>query len=121
MTAIPASQKKIFYIHRSYGEFIEAIGGSYRIVKEAVLNDNNKEILYIVGHSLIDSSCCGPSGCGYAIVHGVLRSYKHLRSHDGYLMSEVEPITDKKYKEELTQILKEREKVLQVRFRESSP
>lgn len=106
-----------FYVHRPLGETVEAIGGSYRLVREERLPFEGGEVLYLVGHALFDTTCCGVGGCGYALVQGVVVRWRAMTSADGLPMTEVEPIADEALRDRLRRTLLEREKVQQVTFR----
>jgi hypothetical protein len=106
-----------FYVHRPLGETVEAIGGSYRLVKEERLPFEGRDVLYLVGHALFDSTCCGVGGCGYALVQGHVGGWRTTTSADGLPMTEVEPIDDEALRDRIRRALVEREKVQQVNFR----
>lgn len=111
------TSRRDYYVHRPLGETIQAIGGSYRLVREGLLSWGSSEVLYLVGHALFDSSCCGVGGCGYAVVQGVVRRLRDRTSADGLPLSEVELVVDEADRQRLTTLLVERERVQQVRFR----
>lgn len=60
------------FIHRPIGEEVRAISGSYTLEKEMKLPHADREVLVVLGHAFIDSSCCGVAGCRYAFVPGYL-------------------------------------------------
>ena len=114
------SDSASYYIHRELGESVIAIGGSYRLTKEVRLpidEPPGAEVLYVVGHGLLDSTCCGFGGFSYAQVHGFVRRWKALETRDGLPMTEVEPISDSALRKRLSQLIKKRESVIQVNFR----
>jgi hypothetical protein len=109
-----------FYVHRPLGETVQAIGGSYRLVREARLRlDGAVEVLYLVGHALFDTTCCGVGGCAYVLVQGVIRRWQAVTSADGLPMTEIEPIADEAQRERVRRALavRERVNVVQVSFR----
>ena len=109
-----------FYVHRPLGETVQAIGGSYRLAKEVRLSLEDEpavEVLYLVGHAVFDSTCCGVGGCGYALVQGVIRRWHAVTSADGLPMTEVAPIGDEALRERVRRLVAAREKVQQVNFR----
>lgn len=108
-----------YYLHRPLGEQIEAIGGSYQLSREVrlPLEGRGEELLYLVGHALFDTTCCGTGGCGYAQVQGYVRRWKALSSSDGVPMTEIELITDEAAQSDIRQLVIAREKVQQVNFR----
>jgi hypothetical protein len=82
------------YIHRPVGEEVRAISGSYTLEKEMKLSRAGREVLVVLGHAFIDSSCCGVAGCRYAFVPGYLQGWHDRRSEDGLPVSTVEPVRD---------------------------
>ena len=103
------------YIHE-LGEEIRSISGAYELNMEGILEMHGEKVLYVVGNAVIDSSCCGVWGCRYALVPGVVRQFKTRQDEQGSWVSEVEPIVDRATRQEITQILEEREMVQQVQF-----
>ena len=75
------------YVHQPLDTEVTAVGGYYRLVKEARLSHRGREVLYLVGHAAFDTSCCGAGGCAYAIVPGYII---HWHSPPG--TSQVEPV-----------------------------
>ncbi len=82
------------YIHRPIGEEVRALGGSYTLEKEMKLLHADREVLVVLGHAFIDSSCCGVAGCRYAFVPGYLQGWHDRSSEDGLPVSTVESIRD---------------------------
>jgi hypothetical protein len=103
------------YTHE-LNEEIRSISGGYELVEEGILEMQGKEVLYVVGNAVIDSSCCGVGGCRYALVPGYVRKFKTRQNEQGLWVSEVEPIVDRATRQEITQLLKEKEIVQQVQF-----
>ena len=103
------------YIHE-LNEEIRSISGGYELVKEGILEMQGKEVLYVVGNAVIDSSCCGVGGCRYALVPGYVRKFKTRQNEQGLWISEVDPIVDRETRQEITQLLKEKEIVQQVQL-----
>ncbi|MCP4577248.1 MAG: hypothetical protein GY846_13305 [Deltaproteobacteria bacterium] len=103
------------YTHELNKE-IRSISGGYELVVEGKLHIDGKEVLYVVGNAVVDSSCCGAGGCRYALVPGYVREFKTRRDEQGLWVSEVEPIVERKTRQEITRILKDMEIVQQVQF-----
>jgi len=82
------------YVHRPIGEEVRAIGGAYTLEKEIRLVHVDREVLVILGHAFIDSSCCGVGGCRYAFVPGYLQEWHVGKCEDGLPVSRVKPIRD---------------------------
>ena len=68
---------------------MRAIGGSYTLEKEMKLLHADREVLVVLGHAFIDSSCCGVAGCRYAFVPGYLQGWHDRSSEDGLPVSTV--------------------------------
>jgi len=104
------------YIHPELGQEITAIGGHYALVKEARLPFRGREVLYLVGYGIFDTTCCGTGGCTYALVPGSILDWKNETNADGLAVSLVEPIRDETIRREIRQLIKKQELVQQVRF-----
>ena len=103
------------YTHELNKE-IRSISGGYELEMEEILEMDGKEVLYVVGNAIVDSSCCGVGGCRYALVPGYVREFKTRQDEHGLWMSKVEPIVDRATRQEITRVLKEKEMVQQVQF-----
>ena len=103
------------YTHELNRE-VRSISGGYELEKEEKFEIHGKEVLYVVGNAIVDSSCCGVGGCRYALVPGYVRQFKTRQDEQGLWISEVEPIIDRATRQEITRVLKEKEIVQQVQF-----
>jgi len=104
------------YIHEALNEEIRAIGGFYSLTKEIRLPLEGRELFYITGYSVFDTSCCGTGGCGYAVVPGFILDWKGRQNKEGKFVSRVESVTDLKLQKQLQHLITEKEMVQQVRF-----
>ena len=104
------------YVHQELNQEITAIGGRYVLVKEARLPFGGREVLYLVGHGVVDTSCCGVGGCAYALVPGFILEWKYETNEGGLAVSRVEPMRDEATRKEVRRLIKERETVQQVKF-----
>ena len=104
------------FVHYKLDEEVRAIGGQYTLTNEFRLPFGDREVLYIIGYAIFDTSCCGSGGCGYAIVPGFIRDWKIKKSQNGQEISRVEPIKDPDIRKEIREIIKQREMVQQVQF-----
>ncbi|MBW1704436.1 MAG: hypothetical protein JRJ86_04645 [Deltaproteobacteria bacterium] len=104
------------YVHVELNKEVEAISGHYLFEAENVLKHNGREVLYLIGHAVMDTSCCGVGGCRYALVPGYLIEWKNKKDHAGNPVSEVEPISDDKSKSEIQSMIKEIEIINQIQF-----
>jgi len=105
-----------YYAHPILGEEITTIGGHYVLAKEMRLPHHGREILYLVGYAILDSTCCGVGGCAYAIVPGFLLDWKFKKDLAGRPVSEVRPIQDPLAQKEISQLIQKKEMVHQVNF-----
>jgi hypothetical protein len=94
----------------------QSISGRYELEKEARIRVDGKNVLYVVGNAIVDSSCCGVGGCRYALVPGYLQRYKIRKNDHGLWVSEVEPVVDPESRKKITQLIKRKEWVNQVQF-----
>jgi hypothetical protein len=98
------------------GKEIRFISGGYTLEKEERITIGDKQVLYVVGNALVDSSCCGVWGCYYAVVPGYVLNWKHTKNEEGIYKSTVEAIADEQVKRKITKLLKEKEGVSQVQY-----
>ena len=82
------------YVHQGMNQEVTAAGGHYVLTKEARLPFEGREVLYLVGHAVVDTACCGPGGFGYAVVPGFVVQWQHETNRSGALVSLVEPVAD---------------------------
>ncbi|MBN2298153.1 MAG: hypothetical protein JXM72_06140 [Deltaproteobacteria bacterium] len=85
------------FIHPLLNEEVYAIGGHYMFIKEELLPHSRGDILYLVGYALADTSCCGATGCGYAIVPGHVVSLHSRRTDDNRPISVISPVDEQLY------------------------
>jgi hypothetical protein len=104
------------HIHQELNEEITAIGGAYTLVKEVRLPFEGREILYIVGHAAFDSTCCGVSGCAYALVPGFILDWKANYNTNGLPVSQVESVQTEAAQASIRKLIFEQEIVHQVQF-----
>jgi len=104
------------YIHQRLNQEITAIGGYYVLMKEARLPLQGREVLYVVGYAVIDTSCCGIGGCAYALVPGFILDWRCKKNEDGLAVSQVEPIHDEAIQKEVRRLIEKKETVQQASF-----
>ncbi|MBL7224738.1 MAG: hypothetical protein ISS59_01275 [Desulfobacteraceae bacterium] len=95
---------------------VRSISGGYELEREGKFEIHGREVLFVVGNAVVDSSCCGVWGCRYALVPGYVKKFKTRQDDHGLWISEVEPIIDKATRQEIIRLLKEKEIVQQVQF-----
>ena len=104
------------YTHQELNQDVHALAGFYTPEKEVRLKYDNKEVLYIIGRAVIESSCCGSGSWGYALVPGYIVNWQNERNEAGLPVSEVEPISDEVSLNNVRKIIKEAENVSQIEF-----
>ena len=104
------------YTHPSLNEEIRAVGGHYTFTQELRIPLAGREALAFVGYALVDTSCCGVGGCGYALVPGIIEDYGTAVTDDGKLISRVIAIEDETSQREISRILREAHPVQQINF-----
>ncbi len=102
--------------HPRIGEELTAIAGHYIWHKIDRLPYRGREVLYMVGAALIDTGCCGPSGCGFASVAGYIVDWEYRMTEGGEPVSRVEEISNAAMRSEIEQVIRKSEGVQQIRF-----
>jgi hypothetical protein len=106
----------IEYVHEEMSQEVSTISGRYILYKEARLSFHDREILYIVGYAVIDNSCCGSGGFGFAVVPGYIISWRSKTNDGGIHISQLEPIRDQNTRREVSQLIQNMEIVNQIQF-----
>lgn len=104
------------YTHLELNKDIEALAGYYTPLKEVRMQYNDRELFYVVGQAVVDSSCCGLANTGYVIVPGFIIDWKSRLNKNGLPVSEVEPVSEKKEQLQIRKILRGSEHVPQIEF-----
>jgi len=104
------------YIHRPIGEEVRAIGGSYTLEKEIKLLHADRQVLVVLGHAFIDSSCCGVAGCRYAFVPGYLQGWHDGKSDEGLPVSTVESVRDRAEQRAIEEAIRGQELIHSIEF-----
>ncbi|MBI5526762.1 MAG: hypothetical protein HY897_10555 [Deltaproteobacteria bacterium] len=104
------------YVHAKLKEEVEAIGGHYVVEKELRLPHSGREVLVVIGHAVIDRSCCGFGGMGFANVAGYVSGWKVESADDGSPVSEVESVADETVRSEIRALVEREAPHRQVRF-----
>jgi len=104
------------FIHPVLNEEVDAIGGHYVLTKEKTLLYKGRKILYYIGYGVVDTSCCGATGCGYAVIPGYIYQWHIKETPDtGQAVTLVEPI-EKELQENVAKLIKLKAGVMQVHF-----
>ena len=104
------------YVHQELGKEVTFLAGYYIPYEELKLEHDGREVLCVTGVSAIESSCCGASGCAYAIVPGYILKWKFKQNQAGLPISEVEPVKDNADRQQIAAVLKERHHVGSIDF-----
>lgn len=104
------------YIHRPLDTEVNAIGGRYVLTDEFRMPFSGRELYYLVGHALFDSTCCGFGGCRYALVQGFIRDWKKKMNPEGRFITTVERVIDTKDQKEIEKLITKEITVNQVKF-----
>ena len=104
--AIPSSMMSTKYTHLELGKDVEiGIAGYYTPQKEVRLKYNGREVLYVIGQAVVESSCCGAGSWTYAIVPGYIVNWQETKNEAGLPVSEVESILDEEARENIRRII----------------
>ncbi len=99
------------YAHQKLGEDYGGIAGYYTPLKEIRLDYKGRQILYIVGRAVIESSCCGTGNWPYALVPGYIIEWQQSINPNGLPLTSVELIEDPEVKKDLLNIIRRREEL----------
>lgn len=104
------------YVHTDLHEECAVIAGHYVLTQETRHPFDDREILYFVGCSVLDNSCCGYGNFSYALVPGFIVEWKYKMTAEGFPVSKIELIRDQALKKDITSLLMQKEFVSQVNF-----
>ena len=110
----------IVFIHPPLGCEVRAISGRTEFLREAVVSVRGREVLFLVGAAMADSTCCGEGGVGYALVAGRLLEDRG-QDPGGRRKSLVEPVTGEKDQRDIEAAIRALEPVAQVIFWNGDP
>ena len=104
------------FVHDPLNTQVDAIAGHYTFTREERIPWEGRELLYRVGYAVIDTSCCGTGGCGYALVPGFVVEWQTSADEHGHPVSQVDPVRDPDQRLAIERHLKGEEYVPQVQF-----
>lgn len=95
------------YTHLELGTYVEAPSGYYTPTEEGLLTYRGREVLYVVGETKVEASCCGVGSFRYIQVPGYVIAWKARKNQNDLPVSEVEPIRDEDARREIRKTLQE--------------
>jgi len=105
------------YVHPRLNEEVTAIGGHYVSERDERIKIDGREVLYILGYSVMDTSCCGVGGGRFAVVPGWLVRYKYRTDDAGLPVSEVSPVEEEREtRKAIIGMIEKKESYCSVRF-----
>lgn len=104
------------YTHQELRTDYIGLAGFYCPFKEVRLDYHGREILYVVGHAAISSSCCGISNWDYVLVPGYIVEWHNGTSESGLPASSVEPIQDSVARAEIIRLITTEENTKRIEF-----
>jgi hypothetical protein len=104
------------YVHLELDRDVLAPSGYYTPRKEVRLKYDGREVLYVLSQAVIESSCCGASDFNSALVPGFIVRWRGEMNKDGLPVSEVEPISEEKTRDDIRKIIKDTEHVSRTEF-----
>jgi hypothetical protein len=104
------------FVHPEIDEEVNTISGHYLFQKENRLALGDREILYLTGYGVTDSSCCGVGGCTFSFVPGFIKKWHYKKNEDNRPVSAIETIEDEETKQTIVKMINEVETSQQVNF-----
>ncbi len=104
------------FTHEPLDQETRSVAGQYTFTEEVRLELAGRQVLVRIGFAVVDTACCGVGGCGYALVPGFVRRWRHTTDARGLPLSEVEPVRDPADEEAIRRAIMARHPVTQVRF-----
>ncbi len=112
-----SSMKGTKYTHLELGkDAAVSIAGYYTPQKEIRLKYNGREVLYVIGQAVIESSCCGLGSWTYVLVPGYIINWQNTKNEAGLPVSEIELISDEEARENIRRAIKTTEDVPLIDF-----
>jgi hypothetical protein len=99
----------IVYTHQKLGEDNFGLAGFYTPQKEVRLALDGREVLYVVGRAVVESSCCGSGAWSYVLVPGYVIEWHVRKNEAGLPVSTIDVISNSETKSRITRLIRERE------------
>ncbi|MFC1921358.1 hypothetical protein ACFLYQ_06520 [Chloroflexota bacterium] len=105
------------YVHQEPGkDIIFGIAGRYIPYGDNIIEYNGRQVIYEIGQVRMEASCCDLDDWVYTVVPGYVVNWKSSSNEDGMPVSEVEPVTDRKARQDITDIIQAREELFVIEF-----
>lgn len=104
------------YVHQELDQEVYSPAGFYTPRKEVRLKHNNREVLYVIGQVVVESSCCGAANWAYALVPGYIVNWQNDRNEADLPVSEIEAISDEAVRKDIREIIQETENAQAIEF-----
>lgn len=81
----------------------------------------DREVLYVIGHVVVETTCqlgssCAPANYWYATVPGYIVNWQTSKNDKGLPVTEIEPITDTDIQNNIRKLILKNESVARVDF-----
>jgi hypothetical protein len=108
------------YAHLQSGKDVEAFAGHYTPEKEVRLTYGGRELFYVIGHVVVETTC-GTGSCStmddwYSTVPGYILKWQTEKNKAGLPVTEVELISDMTVQKAIRDIIMKKETVARVDF-----
>ena len=104
------------FTHPELNKPVTAVGGHYVLTGEQTVVFQGEKLLVFSGHAVFDTSCCGAGGCAYALVPGIIDSYRCRKAATGRWLSKVRPIRDERLRQAAAAVILKQINTRQVQF-----
>jgi hypothetical protein len=105
------------FIHQKPGKEIAfGIAGQYIPYEDNIIEYNGKKVLYEIGKVKMEASCCALDDWIYTVVPGYIVNWKGETNEDGLPVTEVEPVTDRQARQDITEIIQVKEDLFVIEF-----
>jgi hypothetical protein len=119
--AMVTKVKTARYAHLPLNKDVEAFAGYYTPEKEVRMTFNGRELFYVTGHVVVETTCgpnnsCATANYWYATVPGYIVRWQSEKNREGLPVTEVEIITDTAAQNAIREIIFKAEPVARVDF-----
>ena len=105
------TEQTVLYAHTKLHQEVDSLAGYYIIKKEAKIRHNSQELFYVVGHAVVESSCCGQASFEYVNVIGYVVKWQFKTNKNGFPVSRIQPINDESLQTEIKETIRNRENI----------